>query len=459
MDSNGQTNGGESRNGQSGRVKNEGDREKHRSKRKKDRRDRDRDRDRRREKTRKSSRRRRRSTSYSKSKSRSRSRGRSRRSKKRRTNSNKESESDPSLARAVYVAGIHPEMKDSLIKEFFEKTVSQVPDRPQCPGSIVSNIIVNHEQMFSLMEFTTSFDAEIAVCMDGAKFMGYPLQIRGATESEMALMGNLQQNNNGNDTIANQVPNEPVDRIFLGGMPLKFSGDQIRVLISQFGELKSFTLIRDSISNKSKGCAYFSFKDPNDIQSALSALNGRRVDGKILVCHLANQKNSNHQGENNASNTSSLKSTPQVRNSDAQHPNTQQINNTRSTKNGLGGFPQKGSRGQSRILKLLNMVSREDLLNDEEYQDILLDIREECRLFGKLIRIFVPRPVPSGRSWGVPSHPDIGAIFVEYLNLKGALSARDYIKGRKFNDREIIIQFMPEHIWNRMVKSEPALPS
>lgn len=378
-------------------------------------------------------------------------------------------------------------MKGSLLKEFFEKTVSQVPDRPPCPGSIVSKIVVNHEKMFAFMEFTTCFDAEIAICMDGAKFMKHPLQIRKAKETEMAQMAvvttNLQQNNGVGNTIANQVADGP-DKILLGGLPLSYTANMVQELISQFGELKAFTLVKDSNSNMPKGLAYFAFKDQSNIRAACEGLDGRIIEGKTLLCRRAHQQQGVQLVETNASKINSLQSIPQhaqssntqalqgrypnAQHSNIKHPSTQQLNKKNPThyqggsamnmahgSNSTGGFnPQKGQR-PSRILKLLNMVSRDDLSSNEEYNDILLDIREECRLFGKLLRIFVPRP-----SWsGVPQHPDIGAIFLEYLSAKGALNAREYIKGRKFNDRDIIIQSMPEQIWNRMVKTEPPLPS
>lgn len=45
------------------------------------------------------------------------------------------------------------------------------------------------------------------------------------------------------------------------------------------------------------------------------------------------------------------------------------------------------------VLCLLNMVMPEELLEDEDYEEILEDIREECCKYGTVHSIEIPRPV------------------------------------------------------------------
>lgn len=45
------------------------------------------------------------------------------------------------------------------------------------------------------------------------------------------------------------------------------------------------------------------------------------------------------------------------------------------------------------VLCLLNMVMPEELLDDEDYEEILEDIREECCKYGTVRSIEIPRPV------------------------------------------------------------------
>lgn len=45
------------------------------------------------------------------------------------------------------------------------------------------------------------------------------------------------------------------------------------------------------------------------------------------------------------------------------------------------------------VLCLLNMVSPDELIDDEEYEEILEDIREECSKYGTVKSIEIPRPL------------------------------------------------------------------
>lgn len=44
------------------------------------------------------------------------------------------------------------------------------------------------------------------------------------------------------------------------------------------------------------------------------------------------------------------------------------------------------------VLLLLNMVTPEELLNDDDYEDIMLDVRDECEKFGDVVGLAIPRP-------------------------------------------------------------------
>lgn len=45
------------------------------------------------------------------------------------------------------------------------------------------------------------------------------------------------------------------------------------------------------------------------------------------------------------------------------------------------------------VLCLMNMVTPEELVDDEEYEDILEDIREECAKYGQVRSLEIPRPI------------------------------------------------------------------
>lgn len=52
----------------------------------------------------------------------------------------------------------------------------------------------------------------------------------------------------------------------------------------------------------------------------------------------------------------------------------------------MGGHPTE-------VLCLMNMVLPEELLDDEEYEEIVEDVRDECSKYGVVKSIEIPRPV------------------------------------------------------------------
>lgn len=85
---------------------------------------------------------------------------------------------------------------------------------------------------------------------------------------------------------------------------------------------------------------------------------------------------------------------------------------------------------------LLNMVTPEELLNDEDYQDILLDVREECEKFGGVEEIKIPRP-PSDVTMRRDG-PGVGKVFVKFDKEESTTKALQSLGGRKFADRTVI---------------------
>ncbi|KAG7219382.1 hypothetical protein INR49_019088 [Caranx melampygus] len=87
------------------------------------------------------------------------------------------------------------------------------------------------------------------------------------------------------------------------------------------------------------------------------------------------------------------------------------------------------------VLCLLNMVMPEELVDDEDYEEILEDIREECCKYGSVRSIEIPRPVD-----GVEV-PGCGKIFVEYVSAADCQKAMQALTGRKFANRVVVTKY------------------
>jgi len=96
------------------------------------------------------------------------------------------------------------------------------------------------------------------------------------------------------------------------------------------------------------------------------------------------------------------------------------------------------------VLVLLNMVSKEELLNDEDYLDIVDDVRDECSKFGTVVDLVIPRPIN-----GVDS-PGQGKAFVKFTQPSEAQKAYDSLSGRRFSNRTVIASYLePSKFDNR----------
>lgn len=65
---------------------------------------------------------------------------------------------------------------------------------------------------------------------------------------------------------------------------------------------------------------------------------------------------------------------------------TLQVPGLNSSVTQMGGLPTE-------VLCLMNMVAPEELLDDEEYEEIVEDVRDECSKYGQVKSIEIPRPV------------------------------------------------------------------
>lgn len=128
----------------------------------------------------------------------------------------------------------------------------------------------------------------------------------------------------------------------------------------------------------------------------------------------------------------------------------------------LAGTTSQGLE-DGRVLQLLNMVTAEELIDNEDYEEICEDVKEECEKYGKVLDMKVPRP-----SGGSRQSAGVGKIFVKFDTPETAGKALRSLAGRKFADRtvvvtyfsEVILVFLPlgpltNNVYRRISKSVP----
>uniref|UniRef100_A0A7S4I336 RRM domain-containing protein n=1 Tax=Odontella aurita TaxID=265563 RepID=A0A7S4I336_9STRA len=85
------------------------------------------------------------------------------------------------------------------------------------------------------------------------------------------------------------------------------------------------------------------------------------------------------------------------------------------------------------VVELCQMLTQQDLENDDEYKEILEDTTEECGQFGSLKRVVIPR-----------SGPGATKIFLEYATKEDAARAIASLAGRTFDGRKVTAVYYDE---------------
>lgn len=325
----------------------------------------------------------------------------------------------PKKARTVFVGGLTPALTAEVLRDFFEAELPKIPDRPKTSGPAVDTVDVKMDKKYAFVEFHNSVDADIAMCMDGCKVMGNQIGIRRPTNYVPPQGPQKQWKVKG--VLSTNVEDGP-GKIFLGNLPLTMTENEVQMLAEAFGELSAFILSRDNATGLSKGYAFFAYSDESRTQMAITGLHGQEINGKKIACKLADNKAGNF---DIAALTAGVPVAP--------NPVLASLQLQRMM------LPM-----QTHILVMSDMVTPEELNDDQEYSEIVEDITEEMGRHGQVQKVIIPRPVNGNLG------PEVGKIFVKYTSVDAASRAIQALNGRRFNERIISISYINEDQWNNI---------
>ncbi|KAM3724668.1 Splicing factor U2AFsubunit [Dirofilaria immitis] len=311
-------------------------------------------------------------------------------------------------SRRLYVGNIPFGCSEDAMLDFFNQQM-HLCGLAQAPGNPVLACQMNLDKNFAFIEFRSIDETTAGMAFDGINFMGQQLKIRRPRDYQpMSTSYDL-----GNMMVSNIVPDSP-HKIFIGGLPSYLNAEQVKELLSSFGQLKAFNLVTEQSTGVSKGYAFAEYLDPSLTDQAIAGLNGMQLGDKNLVVQLscANARS------NVAQNTF-----PQIQ---------------------VAGIDlSHGAGPPTEVLCLMNMVTEDELKDDEEYEDILEDIREECAKYGIVKSLEIPRSVPGVDVTGV------GKVFVEFNSKQECQKAQAALTGRKFANRTVVTSYYDPDMYHR----------
>ncbi|KAF6805761.1 u2 snrnp auxilliary factor [Colletotrichum sojae] len=280
-----------------------------------------------------------------------------------------------------------------------------------------SSCQVSKDHSFAVVEFRNASDATVALAFDGIS-----MEPEDAANGEAGSKGLVIRRPKDYivPAVVDDVPYEPgvvsnividtPNKISIANMPLYLSDEQVTELLVSFGELKAFVLVRDKSTEESRGVAFCEYVDPAATDVAIQGLNGMDLGDKKLKVQKASVGVTQVAGVEMGVAAMSM----------------------------LAGTTSTDSE-ETRVLQLLNMVTPEELMDNDDYEEIKEDVGEECAKFGQVLDIKIPRPVGGSRQ-----SAGVGKIFVKFETKEVAKKALQALAGRKFADRTVVTTYFPE---------------
>merc|ERR1719387_1078035 len=219
---------------------------------------------------------------------------------------------------------------------------------------------------------------------------------------------------------------EPAPKLSLFNVPTEMPEQVVRDLLSQFGRLKMMNLIKDLGTGQIKGYGFFEYNEAPDSELALNALNG-------FVC---GQNVIRVQKLGGVTADQAPKPKPMAATAMANSMTQRIVSNpvlAMQVKQGR----EVGSR-PSQVVQLLNAVYQEDLMDDQDYEEIMTEVHQEAAKHGTVHRVIIPKPAKDG------SFVDgVGKIFVCFMDVTSARRFQMEANGRRFENRVVCAAFYP----------------
>lgn len=348
-------------------------------------------------------------------------------------------------ARRLYVGNITHQANEANMVAFFNEQMLKLKLGTE-PGEPAVSAQVNVDKGYAFVEFRHPEEATNAMSFDGIVFQAQSLKIRRPkdyTGPDVRPPSNVHVPG----VISTNVPDSP-HKIFVGGLPTYLTDDQVIELLQAFGELRAFNLVKDTGTGASKGFAFCEYVDTALTDLACQGLNGMELGDRNLVVQRASvgsEKKAQAIAATGA-NAGTLGS--------AVPSSLQQF----AGEGGDAGEPTS-------CMVMLNMVTPEELQDDEEYADIVEDIRDECTKYGAVTDVRVPRPAKESKAaaahqWkrsqdesaegaekSSGEREGVGRVYVRYGETEHCAEALKAIAGRQFGGRTVICAFLKEDDW------------
>ncbi|KAI5296393.1 hypothetical protein KEM52_003115 [Ascosphaera acerosa] len=321
--------------------------------------------------------------------------------------------SNARAAKRLFVENLPAEVTEENLVRFFNLQLNGLNVTSEVDPCVSAQF--SKDKALGMVEFKAATDATVALAFDGIQMEEHAAQgegVRGLAlrrPKDYIVPPGDDRLPAPDGSVSSDVPDSP-SKICVSNIPSFIPEDQVTDLLVAFGPLKAFVLVKDSETGESRGIAFCEYVDPSTTSIVLEHLNGMELSDVKLKLQLASVGSTQAPGlEMNVTTMSVIAQT------------TSQDLET------------------GRVLQLLNMVTPEELMDNDDYEEILEDVQDECSKFGTILEIKIPRPTSN-----LKQSAGVGKIFIKYENVESAEKALRALAGRKFSDRTVVCSYFSE---------------
>jgi len=76
-------------------------------------------------------------------------------------------------------------------------------------------------------------------------------------------------------------------KLYVGNLPWGMSGDSLKELFAQYGEITEAIIISDRMSGRSKGFGFVTFANEADAEKAVAEMHEKEIEGRKIVVNVA----------------------------------------------------------------------------------------------------------------------------------------------------------------------------
>jgi splicing factor U2AF subunit len=243
-------------------------------------------------------------------------------------------------AKRLYIHNLPSGATSEEIVEFFNlqlNGLNVVSGQDPCLSAQVAS---NNE--YALLEFKTAEDATIALAMNGITMRdnaGGPdqsgLSIRRPKDY---ITPTRDENAYSGDEVSTDVKDSP-NKLSIVNIPQYIEEEQVRELVETMGKLNAFVLVKDTSTDQHRGIAFCEYADNEIVDAVIEGLNDIPLgDGHLKVSRA----------------TVGLQQ-------------TQGLDGGVQAITGLAGAEAAKDHEHSKVICLMNMITSDELINDEEY--------------------------------------------------------------------------------------------